>query len=513
MSFDRDLMATALPAYEIGDELGSGAYGVVVAAVHRQLDRHVAVKQLPRAFGRDEEVRRRFLVEGRTLAAMDHPHIVPIYDFVEEDGVCMLVMERMTGGTLWSRMYEGDGLDQQTACSAAIAAASGLSYAHDRGVLHRDIKPENLMFTEDGILKVTDFGIAKVVGGGATMATKAGYTLGTPSYMAPEQAQGLELTAATDVYALGTVLYEMLAGTLPYPEVSDPVASLYQHVHEDHLPLAQVAPDVPAPIAAVVDRALARALRDRYASPRDLAEELGDAGGALWGPGWADGPGMPLRPSSGWKVRTGGTTPSDAPSATRPPRSAPSTPAATAGPSRRTPLLVGGAMVVVAIIVAVALALAGGGGGTDQPGPGDTDGAGSDGSTGPTTAPTAPADGLGYALDRTSVGTGEVVRVSSTSACPAVPAGSTGPTFVYLRIVDPRVAAQTGDGEVYGRQFPFPASTDGTWTAPVELPPEATEGPVTLQPSCYALAAGAEYSGPYFDYPETTFIVTRPPTG
>ena len=225
-----------LPSYEIGSELGRGACGVVLAGRHRQLGRMVAIKQLPRAFGADPAVRARFLAEARVLATLDHPHVVAIYDFVDHEGLCLLVMERLTGGTVWSRFHAG-GFTPDVSCAILLAVCAGLHHAHQHGILHRDVKPENLMFSEEGTLKVTDLGIAKVIGGSSTLATRHGEILGTPAYIAPEQAQGYELTPATDVYAAGTLLYELLAGRLPFPADSDPATILYRHVHESPPPL------------------------------------------------------------------------------------------------------------------------------------------------------------------------------------------------------------------------------------------------------------------------------------
>ena len=145
--------------------------GEWLSAEHRALGRSVAVKQLPRAFAADAAVRRRFVSEGRFLPALDHPHIVPVFDFVEKDGLCLLVMELLPGGTVWSR-FGAKGFTPPAACATVLAAASGLQAAHEKNVLHRDVKPENMMFSSEGVLKVTDFGIAKVVGGNATLATE-----------------------------------------------------------------------------------------------------------------------------------------------------------------------------------------------------------------------------------------------------------------------------------------------------------------------------------------------------
>ena len=137
-------------------------------------------------------------------------------------------------------------MDLKAAVAATLAASSGLHFAHRRGVLHRDVKPDNLMFSSTGNMKVTDFGIAKALDAARTVPTRANDVLGTPAYMAPEQARAAAVSPATDVYALSTVLFELLSGRLPYPDESNTHAVLYQHVHEDPIPLRNVAPSIPA---------------------------------------------------------------------------------------------------------------------------------------------------------------------------------------------------------------------------------------------------------------------------
>jgi non-specific serine/threonine protein kinase len=285
MTLDEDLVRAALPLYEVHGELGRGAWGVVIAGRHRQLGRDVAIKQLPRAFGADPAVRSRFVTEARLLASLDHTHIVPIYDFVEHEGLCLLVMERLTGGTLWSRFQAG-ALTPDRSCAVTLATCSALHYAHAHGVLHRDIKPDNLLFSTHGVLKVTDFGIAKVVGGSSTVATRAGDILGTPAYMAPEQAQGESLGAGADIYALGTVLYELLSGRLPFPDDDNPLTTLYRHVNDRPRPLAEAAPHVPPELAEVTERALETDPGSRYPDAESFGVALAEAATTAWGQGW-----------------------------------------------------------------------------------------------------------------------------------------------------------------------------------------------------------------------------------
>ena len=194
-------------------------------------------------------------------------------------------MEMLTGGTVWSK-FTTTGLTNAEACGIVMATASALQAAHSRGILHRDIKPENLMFSAAGALKVTDFGIAAVVGGDQTLANEQGEVIGTPAYMAPEQALGQALSPATDVFAAGVLLYELLTGQLPYSAEGGPVETLQRHAYDDPIPINQVAPALPAPLAAVVMKALARRPEDRYQTAEEFGVALAEAATNSWKPGW-----------------------------------------------------------------------------------------------------------------------------------------------------------------------------------------------------------------------------------
>jgi Protein kinase domain/Kelch motif len=373
-------VAAALPSYEVGKELGRGSTGVVLAARHLRLGREVAVKMLPRGLAEDESVRRRFVAEARLLASFSHVHIVPIYDFVEEDGLCLLVMERLGGGTLHD--YARAGIDGPAGCAAILAVCSALEYAHERGVLHRDIKPTNVLVADDGLVKVTDFGIAKVLGGTESMATRTGFVIGTPSYMAPEQADaGVEPTPATDVYCAGTMLYELLAGRLPFPSEGAPLNVLYTRVNSEPEPLQQAAPEVPHELAAVVMRSIEREPARRQASADELADELSAAASSAWGPDWLRG--TPFRVSTpagrGPAGRAPAPTVDHRPAPTvhdRPAPTAADRPSPTAEGSR-TPVPAGRrsrVAIVVAALAALAvaggvIALAAGGGDDPEPAP------------------------------------------------------------------------------------------------------------------------------------------------
>lgn len=285
-----DSIGAVLPDYEVSRELGRGSMGVVYLGRHRRLDRAVAIKQLAGPLAGDAEVRARFLTEAQTLARLDHPNVVPIYDYVEDGSYCLLIMEALPGGTVWSEFSES-GLSLQRAVALALVTCAALEHAHGHGVLHRDIKPENLLFSETGELKVTDFGIAKVLNGPRTLATMDGSVLGTPAYMAPEQADGADVSPATDVYAVATMLYEFASGQLPFDGAS-PMALLVQRITDEPSPLVEVAPTVPAGLAEAVMAGLARAASDRPSSAGAFADSLSRAAESAWGSGWLERPGI-----------------------------------------------------------------------------------------------------------------------------------------------------------------------------------------------------------------------------
>jgi hypothetical protein len=281
---DADALARALPGYDIGQELGRGSFGVVYAGWHRHLGRPVAIKLLSRALS-DDVVHTRFLAEARVLASLHHPHIVPVYDYVEYEGRCLLVMEHLDGGTVWEQ-FQRQGISPEQACAIGIITAAALHHAHGQGILHRDIKPGNLLFAAGQHAKLTDFGIAKVVGGVDALTTSAGEVLGTPAYIAPEQASGAGLSPAADVYAAAVMLYELLSGQLPYSEEGGALAIVFRHVHEDPQPLNSMVSPAIEPLANVVMRALARKPTERFATAEDFGVALCQAAVASFGPGW-----------------------------------------------------------------------------------------------------------------------------------------------------------------------------------------------------------------------------------
>ena len=279
----------ALPQYQVGPMIGAGGMGVVYAGVHRSLGRHVAIKQLPAELLDKPGMGSRFDREAKVLASLDHPHIVPVYDYVQTGRDSLLVMEKLDGGTVFDRFYR-DGIKPDAACAITLATLAGLHAAHSAGVLHLDVKPKNLLFTRQGVLKVADFGIAQVISEGATLVTHGGEVLGTPAYISPEQASGNPLTPAADVYSAGTVLYELLCGTLPFATDRGALSMMRQHIFGDPRPIT----GVPDPLARVVMRSLARDTNQRYRDAEAFAADLAGAADATFGHGWLQHAGLPV---------------------------------------------------------------------------------------------------------------------------------------------------------------------------------------------------------------------------
>jgi serine/threonine protein kinase len=290
---ERELLTEVLPGYELAEEIGRGGWGVVFEAEHRTLGRRVAIKYLPAAFSSDPDARSRFRSEARVVASLDHPHIVPLYDFVEEGDTCVFVMELMPGGTLWDR-FEGGDLTPEAACNVTLALLGALYHAHQRGVLHRDVKPENVLFNQEGMPKLADFGIAKVLGDGAGTRTATGMIMGTPAYMAPEQGSGEPVSPATDVYAIGAMLYELLSGRLPFESTGNALAQLYRHVHEAPTPLQEIAPQIPDGVAAAVMKALEKKPEDRFSDAATFAGELNAQATGAFGDDWSSRTDIPV---------------------------------------------------------------------------------------------------------------------------------------------------------------------------------------------------------------------------
>ncbi|MGB7212421.1 MAG: serine/threonine-protein kinase [Gemmatimonadales bacterium] len=267
------LTAALSDRYRMGRELGRGGMAIVYLAQDLKHDRVVAIKVL-RASVALELGAERFLREISTTAKLQHPHILPLYDSGEADGHLFYVMPHVDGGSLGARLEGERQLPIDTALQLAREVADALGYAHARGVIHRDVKPDNILFAGSHAM-VADFGIARAISlAGTEKITASGVTLGTPTYMSPEQATGeIDLDGRTDLYSLACVVYEMLAGRPPFTGTS-PADLIRQQIMVTAPPVTDARPVVPKSVAAALQRALAKAPKDRFATMADFASAL-----------------------------------------------------------------------------------------------------------------------------------------------------------------------------------------------------------------------------------------------
>jgi serine/threonine-protein kinase len=257
-----------LPGYEMLGELRRGGMGIVYEARHLRLDRVVAVKMIRHHF--DEATARRFYAEARTLAHLQHPHIVQVYDVGEHDGQLYFAMELMAGGNLSQRMQQYRYSPTEAAELLKMLALT-IQVAHDQNIIHRDLKPSNILLAVDGTPKIADFGLAKDLSAGAD-ATRTGEIMGTPGYMAPEQASGRrhEVGPAADIYALGATLYELLCGRPPF----DGEQALYRAPDQEPVPPSRWRSGIPRRLEAICLHCLRPRPENRYPTARSLADDL-----------------------------------------------------------------------------------------------------------------------------------------------------------------------------------------------------------------------------------------------
>lgn len=258
--------------YEIVETLGHGGMASVYKGYQRDVDRYVAVKVLPPHPGQDALFIERFEREARTVARLQHPHILPMFDFGEDNGVLYIITAYIDGGTLRDLIARGQmPLDRVERMFSHLASA--VDYAHRQGVVHRDIKPDNVLLDSEGFAHLSDFGIVKIVQGDDSGLTATGGLIGTPAYMSPEQVQGTNVDHRGDIYSLGIVLYEMLTNTQPF--ISDtPIQVVLRQINDPPPPLKQYRADLPDAVETVLQRALAKDPKKRYQSANTFAEDF-----------------------------------------------------------------------------------------------------------------------------------------------------------------------------------------------------------------------------------------------
>ena len=273
---------TRLGPYEIVAAIGAGGMGEVYRAHDPRLGRDVAIKVLPPEFATDPERLRRFEQEAHAASALNHPNILVVYDIGTHEGSPFLVEELLQGQSLRERLSEGV-LPVHKAIEISAQVAQGLAAAHEQGIVHRDVKPENLFVTFDGHVKILDFGLAKLVGprsakelaeaATAVVVTELGAILGTAGYMSPEQIRGQDVDQRSDIFALGCVLYEMLAGRQPFARAM-PAEAMAAILHEDPEPITNLTRNIPPALAGITSQCLEKRPEDRFSSAHDLALAL-----------------------------------------------------------------------------------------------------------------------------------------------------------------------------------------------------------------------------------------------
>lgn len=361
-----DLIGRTLGAYRIVEQLGVGGMATVFKAYHATMDRYVAVKVLPQHLARDPNFRARFEREARTIARLEHRHILPVHEYGESDGIPYLVMRYTDGGTLSDLIASGQ-VSLEHGAELVAQVGDALGYAHRQGVVHRDIKPANVLIGRDGAALLSDFGIAKMYEDTMHL-TGEGVMIGTPFYMAPEQVQGRPADARSDIYALGVILYEVLAGRRPFV-AETPLAVALMHVHEPLPPPRALRPDLPEVFERIILRAMAKNPEDRFQTADEMAAAIRSALVELRGA-------TLTAPQE--EARRGATpsTPPPVPPTPQPPliEPAPATPAPRAAPtmllpetgqqpvpatSRRAPpwIWIGGAVAALAIITVALLVM------------------------------------------------------------------------------------------------------------------------------------------------------------
>ncbi|HET9228060.1 MAG TPA: serine/threonine-protein kinase, partial [Thermoanaerobaculia bacterium] len=357
-----------LGRYEIVDEIGKGAMGVVYLARDPLIGRLVALKTFRLGYSvRDQELeqfRIRFMREAQSAGILSHPNIVTIHDVVEqtEEGLAFIAMEYVRGTTLKALLQSDQPMSLQFIVDVVSQVAEALDYAHAHRVIHRDVKPANILITADNKVKITDFGIARL---DTSNLTQEGQLLGTPNYMAPEQIQGKEIDHRADLFALGVVLYEMLTRHKPFQGENLTVVS-HRIVYDHFTPPKEYARDLPPGVEQVLDRALEKDPSRRYQRARDLAEDLrrvlsasrDDLNETLSIASWAPGtePARYTTPPSGVvttvSAGSSGTPPPMAAKPAPPPKK-PRQPMST-----RRVLMFAGVAAVIAILAAAAILLA-----------------------------------------------------------------------------------------------------------------------------------------------------------
>ena len=266
-----DLTGQRLGQYQILARISKGPVSTIYKAYQPKLDRFVAIKVLSPHVVDEEGFLERFTQEARAVAQLDHPNIVPVYDFDQVGDIAYIVLKYVESGTLRS-MMTSQPMDLGLTVELVTQVGLALGYAHKHGVIHRDVKPSNILIGEGRWALLTDFGLAKILGGGRQL-TRSGIGMGTPDYLAPEQAQGLPGDGRADLYSLGAMLYEMVTGHVPF-EADSSMAVVVKHITEPPPPPSQINPDLPAEVERVILTAMDKNPDSRFHTAEEMVAAL-----------------------------------------------------------------------------------------------------------------------------------------------------------------------------------------------------------------------------------------------